>query len=131
METKDLIIIICAIIVGACIIAGTIYITGGSSDNKDNTTATNATENITNNNTSVENVTSGHSASNSKSTHNFKTQTNNNKEDLYYGPGDSGEYYYSKNGPLKGGGYNYNGIFYNDKGIPEGSAIGIEYEDDL
>ena len=124
MESKDLFIIICGIIAVVCIIAGAVYFTGGLSNNKDNATASNATENTTNNTLTVENVTNDPSASNSKNTSNFKTQTNNNNEDVYYGPGDDGKYYYSKNGPVKGGGYNYNGVYYNDKGVPEGSAIG-------
>ena len=91
MESKDLFIIICGIIVVVCIIAGAVYFTGGLSNNKDNATASNATENTTNNTLTVENVTNGPSASNSKNTSNFKTQTNN--EDVYYGPGDDGKYY--------------------------------------
>lgn len=66
MESKDLILIICAIIVGACIIAGAIYFTSGLSDNKDNATASNATENVTNS-TNVENITSKDSQSSSNS----------------------------------------------------------------
>ena len=104
MESKNLFIIICGIIAVVCIIAGAVYFTGGLSNNKDNATVSNATENATNNTLTVENVTNGPSASNSKNTSNFKTQTNN--EDVYYGPGDDGKYYYSKNGSVEGGGYN-------------------------
>lgn len=52
MESKDLIIIICAIIVGACIIAFAIAFADDIHDDEDDTVSTNCTaENLTNNTT--------------------------------------------------------------------------------
>lgn len=49
MESKDLIIIICAIIVGACIIAFAIAFADDIHDDEDDTVSTNCTaENLTN-----------------------------------------------------------------------------------
>lgn len=54
MESKDLIIIICAIIVGACIIAFAIAFADDIHDDEDDTVSTNCTaENLTNNTTAI------------------------------------------------------------------------------
>ena len=125
MESKDLIIIICAIIVGACIIAGAIYFTGGLSD-KDNATATNATENITNNTISVENITSKDSQSSSSSSSHSKSNSNSksnvvNETVKYNGQADDGSYYRE--------------VSYSDGGFRQydtssGKLIGSSYESD-
>ena len=126
MESKDLIIIICAIIVGTCIIAGAVYFTGGLSDNKDNATASNATENITNNTTSVKNITSKDSQLSASSSSHSKSNSNSksnvvNETVKYNGQADDGSYYRE--------------VSYSDGGFRQydtssGKLIGSSYESD-
>ena len=87
-----------------------------SNDNQDTSSASE--------NSNIEDSSSTSSDSTSSSSTNTETKNNNDDEDYYYGPGGDGEYYYSKNGPVEGGGYNYNGVYYTDEGVPDGPAIG-------
>lgn len=84
-------------------------------DNQDN--------NSGNNNSATVDV----SSTNSEDTINPNPTSDTNNDDLYYGPGGDGNYYYSKNGPVEGGGYNYNGVYYTDEGVADGPAIGVDW----
>lgn len=87
MESKDLIIIVCAIIVGACIIAGAIYITNSSDES--NMTSTNCNASNLNNNTTTLNDDS----QSSKSHVNSNSKSDVVSEEIKYNYQNDGGYY--------------------------------------
>lgn len=76
MSSKELILIVLAIIVAGCIIAGAILISSDTESPVNNTTAVNNTTNITEN-TTVEDITPSETSSSSQSTYNDEPYVDN------------------------------------------------------
>jgi len=116
---KNILIIILVVIIVALVASFGTYALINSGNDVDKNVSSNNINNTTTVNDSEK--------SDSSSPNNQNPNSKNSNDDYYYGYGGGGEPYLSKNGPVEGGGYNKDGVYYDSSGRADGPAIGVNW----